>query len=724
MKSTKEQVFEFVRQYVYTNGPDRTEGVETRVIAQALDKQRSNVSAALNELIKEGRLTKSATRPVLYRLPMPADRKAGPDADVHIVGIDGSLRLPMQQAKAAIRYPKHPLSILISAKSGCGTTTFVNLIHTYAVQNCILSPSVPLVKVNCRHFTRNMLALDEVLFSADSGTCLFSRARGGMLFIDSFDLLDVRQQSQIFSFLETGKLPLVSGEAVDYSDVYLVLSCSGQNLPLLRQKIAMTIELPELEEWPLEERLELVNTFFCQEARSLKRNIEVTSEAVKTLLVAKFSYNIKELRNEVLKACMNAFAREEGEADRTLHVGINDFGAAVRRSMLELKSRGTELSRLLGDRTHLYYDMIWGLRASELRPQPPALKPSAPEEGCPVVLYAMHGRGTASALRAVTVALSGNDNCYAYDMDLEIDAQTAREELKKLLPEIDRGAGVIVIYDMGSIKTMVETIVEETDQKVCCLHIPITLIGIDATQKCQEDHDVYAVYHALRRELSDQRYHSFPRKSVIITLCHTGDDGARYLKEYIDRHSRLNIKTIALNITGRKLLLKEAMELKRSYNIHAFVGTYDPKLLGIPFISSTALLGAEPENVDRVLMFEPARLPAADYSQIYEYLQQELKYASVAKLKQVLPRVLDQLTVAYDLEPERMQGIFIHLASVVERILSGEKPGKHPRTQQIVENLEEDYRAVSKILRPLERTFKIILDDDTIATVIMLLKKL
>ncbi len=722
MKSTKELVFEFVRQYVYTNGPGRNQGVETRVIAQALGKQRSNISAALNELVTEGKLMKTATRPVLYRLPEPVDARSGAkEQDMHIVGLDGSLRMAMQQAKAALRYPKHPLNILFSAKSGCGTTMFVNLIYWYAVQNSILRPEVSLVKVNCRHYSKNIAALDEVLFGTDGTDGSFAKARGGMLFIDSFDLLDVRQQSRIFAFLETGRLPLGTGESVDFSDVYLVLACADQNVSLLKQKIAMTIELPELASRPMEERFALINTFFSQEARVLKRNIEVTPEAIRTLLITKFSYNVKELHNEVLKACMNAFAREEEEPDQTLRVGVNDFGAVVRRNLLELKNHGTELNQFLGDREQFYYDRVWGYRVQEVRPR---LGLPLSGEGKPVVLYAMHGQGTASALAQVTNTLTGNDNCYGYDMALEIDAKTAKEELKKLLLAIDRGAGVIVIYDMGSIKTMVDAIVEETDRKICCLHIPLTLIGIDAAQKCMEETDVYAVYHSVRRELNDQRYHSYPPKRAIITLCHTGDDGARYLKEYIDRHSRLNMKTIALSITGRKLLLKEAMELKRSYNIHAFVGTYDPKLLGIPFIASETLLNVEPENVDRVLMFEPVSLPAADYSQVYEYLQDELKYTSVAKLKQVLPKVVDELTVMYDLDPDRMQGIFIHLASMVERILSGGKPPRNPRTQQLIAYLDEDYRAVSRSLRPLERTFRIIIDDNAIATLIMILKKI
>ena len=216
MKSTKDMVFEFVRQYVYTSSADHTQGVETGIIARELGKQRSNITAALNELIKEGMLVKTNTRPVLYRLPEPP---AQPDGALDLgsgIGMHGSLRGALQQAKAAIRYPKNPLNILISAKSGCGTSSFVNLIYRYAVQNAVLRPDVPLVKINCRHYAKNISSLDEELFGTGiADNSCFERARGGMLFIDGFDLLDARQQSRVFAFLDTKTLTYDNGQRID-----------------------------------------------------------------------------------------------------------------------------------------------------------------------------------------------------------------------------------------------------------------------------------------------------------------------------------------------------------------------------------------------------------------------------------------------------------------------------------------------------------------------------
>lgn len=726
MKSIKDSVFEYVRQTIYTNA-SRAQGVETREIAEALGKQRSNISAALNELVKEGRLIKGENRPVLYRLSEQSMEYLSEMNSDKLIGMDGSLRNAVQLAKAAILYPKRPLNVLLSSRGGCGTTYFVTFVYQYAVVRGVFGEDAPFIKLNCRHYTKKLSVLNEELFGNENGeeSC-FERAKGGMLFIDYFDLLNVRQQTRIFSFLETGKLD-IGGRKIECSDVYLVMSCHSQNMEVLKRRIPVAIELPELKERPIEERFSLINYFFETEARELKRNIEVPTEVIKALLITEFVYNVKELHDEVLTGCANAYVRVAGEQELNMSICIDDFRPFIKRSLLELKNHTAEFAEVLGNREYVVYDQRYGYQSFEPNVMKDALEKEQNtdlSEKKPVLLYAMHGNGIAQALGDVTNALSYCGNAYHYDMALETDAKTAMEELRTLVKKIDRGAGIIAIYDMGSIKTMLDAIAEELEIRICCINIPITMIGVEAAHRCAADGDIDNVYHMLNKEIREQRFYNSPRNSVIITLCHTGEGGANYLKNYIDQHSRLGIKTIALGISDRKILLKEAMELKRTYSIHAFVGTYDPKLLGIPFISFNKLLNIAPENVDRVLMFEPVTSPAFDYSKVYDRLEEQLKYTSVAKLKSVLPQVVDELALMYSLDSARMQGIFIHLACVVERILSGGKITQNPDTKRIIRALEEDYRAISRILKNLEKTFKIIIDDNEIATLIMILKKI
>ena len=72
MKTTKETIFEFIQKELVTNETCK-DGISTIMIAQQYQLQRSNVSALLNELVKEGKLEKTNTRPVLYTLKQKED---------------------------------------------------------------------------------------------------------------------------------------------------------------------------------------------------------------------------------------------------------------------------------------------------------------------------------------------------------------------------------------------------------------------------------------------------------------------------------------------------------------------------------------------------------------------------------------------------------------------------------------------------------------------------
>ena len=212
MKSTKDTVYEFIRQSVYVNSI-YAKGVQTKDIATALGKHRSNISAILNELVSEGKLVKSSTRPVIYTLSEQAEAKTGGTRNGVFVGENGSLRNAVQLVKAAVLYPKNPLSVLFCGKSGCGTTYFAEMMYQYAVEKHVLEKNAPYIYINCRHYSKNVAVLDEELFGSNQAEGnYFERAKGGMMFIDSFDLMDVRQQNRIFSFLDTGYIIGEKGE--------------------------------------------------------------------------------------------------------------------------------------------------------------------------------------------------------------------------------------------------------------------------------------------------------------------------------------------------------------------------------------------------------------------------------------------------------------------------------------------------------------------------------
>ena len=870
MKKVKDIIYEYIQLHQYSN-PSYSSGIETKIIAEELDMQRSNVSNVLNELVKEGLLIKTSTRPVLYKLPEQNTISSESDCFSNLVGEKGSLRNAIQLAKAAILYPQKSLNVLLSSKNGCGTTYFVSLMNKFALSQKVLGENAPFVKINCRHFSKNIATLDEVIFgSSNLEDSLFSKARGGMLFIDYFDMLDAKQQSRIFTFLETGNLYNETGTPISFKDVYLVLSCQIQNESITANKIPVIIELPELENRPLEERFELINKFFEYESQNSKRNIEVSAESLKALLLSNYTYNVKEMKNEIVSACANAYVRVVNEIDKNIYVCINDFSDKIKRSLLRLKDHSLEIEKLLGKREFVLYDQDNGytensahaslysniqMQYEELSNR--GIHPDSIEsvinthienlfkkysytktndeinyeqlskivdkrvmqlvtnflesysketgkqyqantyyvlclhinsllskeithqrvsndqivltiqnypkeyaassafamvlkdtlgldldvseiviitmalvkteenkiESLPVLLYILHGNGAAKSLSEATNLLTHCENAYGYDLNLEKSTGQAMIEIKELILKIDQGAGVFVIYDMGSIKTMLDTISEEIDVKIRYFNIPITLMGINVARKCSMEQDIDLIYHDANLEYGEFNQSSKKRSNLIITLCHTGEGGALQLKNYIDQYSHLDMKTIALSISNREVLIKEIVNLKRTYEIHAFVGTYDPKLFGIPFISITNIFKVPPESVDGVLMFESMQDSNIYFTEVYQHLEEQLKNISISKLKLVLPEVIENLRREYELNIDQVLGLFVHISCLIDRILSGETSVLSDDNQKIIEFYEEDYRIIAKVVKKIEKAFKIIINDNEVAILIKILKK-
>lgn len=878
MKTTKELVYEFVQKEIYTKNE---EGIETKTVADVLDMQRSNVSALLNDLVKDGLLIKTNTRPVLYKLPHENNNTEENSAFTKLVGHDGSLKNAIQLAKAAVLYPRKSLNVLLASKNGCGTTSFAYLMFQFAVENRVFDEEAPFVKVNCRHYAKSITMLSDELFGKDDDleTNSFARARGGVLFIDNVDMLDAKQQSRILELLDTGKLfSEDKSRSADFSDVVLLLACSPQGVSQFNRKIPVTIELPELKDRPMSERLELINHLFTIEAMNSDCFIEVTTEAIKALLLTEFAFNVKELLLEIKAACANAYVRVVNDKEEDIHVCLNDFKGDIKKGLLnvkdlepivlsilnisdvmvydktsqsykpgdgdkyheddlyaeirkqydELTDRGInsssienvinthiqflfkkyryfhdfnnnandldQLSKIVDHRiirlvrkflegckkdlgkefkSNIFYGLcfhvnsLMTLNSSHQRvkneqivniiqkyPQEYAASTQFADllkhelnlelpieeviivsmfliesdenenEGNPVLLYILHGNGTASSLRDVTNALTQCNNAYSYDLKLEIEAQQAMQEIKTLIEKIDKGQGVIVIYDMGSIKTMIETISEEIDVKIRYMNIPITLVGIDIARKCSMESDIDYVYHMANLEVNKMSRNEEKHSDIVVTLCHTGEGGALQLKRYINQYSKLGMKVIPLAISQRDKLLKEVIELQRTYRIHTFVGTYDPKLLGIPFISIGKIFENSREDLDRILMFEPVKSNAIDYSEVYKYFEEQFKYVSVPKLKTILPDVLDEFGVLYPMSEDQRVGLFMHLACLIERLLDGNAVVENSEKSKIIGVFKDEYNSTRKLLGRLEKSFNIIIDDNEIATIIMIIKKI
>lgn len=353
-------------------------------------------------------------------------------------------------------------------------------------------------------------------------------------------------------------------------------------------------------------------------------------------------------------------------------------------------------------------------------------------ENGPVVLVAMHGDSTASSMVDVVNSLAGCGNAYAYDMPLDKDMQQAYDELKAAVQELNRGQGILLVYDMGSLRTMAEIITKETGVPIRTVALPGTLIAVDCARKANSCSSLDELQEGAMESCRDfytqiaepsGRAH---RSKVIITLCMTGEGGAMQMKHYLEKNAAMNdTDIIPLAVDDRKALLTEINHLKENHEIGCVVGTYDPGLYNIPFISVVQLFETPVDKLDILLTMPEEERTKVNYEMIYAYLAEQMPGFDVKKLRRCLPKAMAQLKKAVQgLTQDQELGLFLHISCAVERIRKGENMPEKTNRQAIISRNKRLYNDLHDILRGVEDTFGIQFSDDELAYIIGIVKKL
>ncbi|CUH95558.1 hypothetical protein P22_1629 [Propionispora sp. 2/2-37] len=361
-----EQVFQFVQAEceIQYNKKRQVSGVTTEEVARNLAIQRSNASCDLNSLVKLGRLEKVEGKPVLYKTaeagilyPETATSLSVLD---QIIGAEQSLKTPLQQAKAAVMYPPFGLHILLLGETGVGKSMFAEAVFRYAQDIKRLEPNAPFVTFNCADYAHNPQLLLAQLFGVKKGSYtgaerdtagIVEKANRGILFLDEVHRLPPEGQEMLFYLIDRGFYRSL-GEVAEEKKVKVLIICAtteSTDSTLLRtftRRIPMIIKLPSIKERTLEERWELVKSFFKNEANCLKVPISVSQNSLKAFLLYDCPNNIGQLKSDIKLSCARAFLEYVSNKEGILKVCSEDLPEYIRSGFVHYKDYREEIAKI------------------------------------------------------------------------------------------------------------------------------------------------------------------------------------------------------------------------------------------------------------------------------------------------------------------------------------------------------------------------------------------
>lgn len=262
-----------------------------------------------------------------------------PDVFAGLVGAEGSLLKTIKQGKAAILYPPFGLPSLMVGASGTGKTLFADYLYQYAIQKQVLKPDAPFVLLNCADYSDNPQMLISILYGYKKGAFtgaekdtsgLVEAANEGMLFLDEIHRLPPKGQEMLFSILDRGKFRRMGEVGTEREVKVVFLGATTENLEsslllTFRRRIPIIMEMPDLEERSLKEKVELIYNFFQAEANRINCKIFVHAKIVEAFMLKKYLGNIGQLKSEIQVTCANAYVDKINSNRDEIHIGFNEI---------------------------------------------------------------------------------------------------------------------------------------------------------------------------------------------------------------------------------------------------------------------------------------------------------------------------------------------------------------------------------------------------------------
>lgn len=343
-----------------------------------------------------------------------------------------------------------------------------------------------------------------------------------------------------------------------------------------------------------------------------------------------------------------------------------------------------------------------------------------------VTLIAMHGDHSAQEVVKTVNILSNENNTYAFNLPLDQNMKEAYEDFKKEIIRIDQGKGIILIYDMGSLRTMAESIAAETNIDIRFVESPITLIGVACSNKASEEKGIEEIYGYLQENFKTAAYsRNYDGSNKIVVITSKSEIEAEKIQRFINENmSWNNVKIRRIVAANEGQLYSMIDSIAEEGEIVGIVGDYDPLLHQYQFIDVNQLMKSEKSNLDDYIQTQN-ELGKTGITETYEYLEENFKELDMAKVKVYLDdfmnKVQDLLKIRLD--ENKKIGLIIHIVCLLDRIRQKYTPSISFIASGVIDKNKEMVSEVKKLLGPIENEFNVYINDTEIATIITIIRE-
>lgn len=405
---------------------------------------------------------------------------------------------------------------------------------------------------------------------------------------------------------------------------------------------------------------------------------------------------------------------------------LNDFEDD--RQVADLTTTLVQLQQQFGRRYNLSTQLVQAI-AVQLNLQNPELYTlfifnfifAQQEQLIPIKTNAVivtHGYSTASSI-ATTVNRLLNGSVYeGVDMPLDASISEVVSELKRYFRTINTESDLLLLVDMGSLTQLAAMLEPHYDGKIAMMTNVSTAMALVIGQDILKNQLTTDRLKKIAVQQQPQTKVVIPvqKAKVILTTCITGIGAAKYLQRIVTDSTNGSIKIVT----------KDFYQLKQNglqdpifdqYNVKLIIGTDDPNIKEIPYLSVEELIN--PEVGNRIFlnafpdMFSQQQLTKMNQAMVRAFTLDNIA-ANLAVLDpQITVGQVEQTVLILERSLGRKMDVYLrislymHLCFMVERIVQREPNLDYHQVQQFQKTHQHFIQITTDALSDIQHYYKI-----------------
>lgn len=319
-----------------------------------------------------------------------------------------------------------------------------------------------------------------------------------------------------------------------------------------------------------------------------------------------------------------------------------------------------------------------------------------------------HGYATASSIANIINRMLENNIFEAFDMPIDIKTDEISKELIEFIKENDVSKGLVILVDMGSLNEIYENINHYINAPVVLINNVSTQMALFVGEMLKKKIYLEELVEQLKEKSETSYRILYPQQkneNVIVTSCLTGMGTAVQLQKLLQNSipEKLKIKVIAHDYE-RLSSFGTNEALFQMYNVVAIVGTADPQINNVKYISLEDLVSGNGENQLKDILRNIAdddELKIINDNIVHNFTLKRvidtLTILDTDKLLRNTEECLENLEVIMKkrLSNQKKIALLVHISCLVERLMRHEEI----ETYNDLEEFEECQKDMIKIIK-------------------------